>query len=352
MGLNSFLIFIPIALALDWWEANPIFVFVTAALAIVALAGLMGKATENLSLYIGATLGGLLTATLGNAPELIISVFALQKGLHTVVKASITGTILGNLLLTLGLSMFAGGLRHERQYFNRTSAGMSAGLLLLAAVGLIIPALFHYTSNHQERELSLEIAIVLFIVYLLSLLFTLKTHRQLFGEEASNSPQEKKKMKDGELWSKNKSIGVLVTVTVFLAVMSETFTGAIEPAAKSLGLTAIFTGVVLLAIVGNSSDLINSVRFARNNQMDLSFGIAVGSSIQVALLVAPVLVFFSYIIGKPFDLLFTPFEVVALTITVLTIGRLTNEGECHWLQGVMLIGVYLILGIGFFFLPV
>ncbi|WP_342348197.1 calcium/proton exchanger [uncultured Nitrospira sp.] len=353
MGLNLLLVFIPIAVGLDWYEANPILVFIASGLAIVPLAGLMGRSTESLSVYIGATLGGLLAATMGNAPELIISIFALKAGLYDVVKASITGSIVGNLLLGMGLAILLGGLRHKEQKFNATAAGMSSGLLTLAGVGLMVPALFHFTSK-QEEELSTEIAVVLFIAYLLSLLFTLKTHQHLFrteaAEPAEGSGQEKSEEEGA--WSKNKAIGMLAAVTVGIAFMSEILTGAIEPAAAGIGLTPIFAGVIFLAVFGNAAELMNSVRFARNNQMDLVMGIAVGASTQVVMFVAPMLVFVSYILGpKPLDLLFVPFEIAAIVIAILVNGNLTKDGESHWMEGVMLLGVYVILGIGFFYLP-
>ncbi len=354
MNLNFLLIFIPIAFALDWYEVSPTLVFLASGLAIVPLAGLMGRSTESLSVYIGATLGGLLAATMGNAPELIISIFALKAGLYDVVKASITGSIVGNLLLGMGLAILLGGLRHERQKFNSTAAGMSSGLLTLAGVGMIVPALFHFTSK-QETELSTEIAIVLFLAYLLSLVFTLKTHQHLFRVECAESGLEKtsKKAEEEEpAWSKNKAIGMLAAVTVGIAFMSEILTGAIEPAAASIGLTPIFAGVIFLAVFGNAAELMNSVRFARNNQMDLVMGIAVGASTQVVMFVAPMLVFVSYLLGpKPLDLLFVPFEIAAIVIAILVNGNITKDGESHWMEGVMLLGVYLILGIGFFFLP-
>jgi Ca2+:H+ antiporter len=349
MFLNLLLVLIPVALALDWLKADPILVFVASALAIVPLAGLMGRATEQLANYVGQTVGGLLNASLGNAPELIIALFALKEGLHDVVKASITGSILSNTLLTLGLSMFLGGLRHPRQRFNRTAAGMSAGLLLLAAIALIVPALFKFTSVRQEHELSLEIAVVLFVIYLLSLVFTLKTHRNLFTEETATEEEEDR---GGDPpWSRNRALGMLALVTLGVAAMSETLVGAIEPAASSLGLTPIFAGVILLAMVGNAAELFNAIRFARKDKMDLTFGIAVGASQQVALFVAPVLVFASYLLTSPLDLLFTPFEVAAVTIAVLIVGRLTTDGESTWMEGVMLVGVYLILAYAFYFLP-
>ena len=351
MGLNLLLVFIPIAVVLDWYGANPVAVFATSVLAIVPLAGLMGRATEQLSTYVGATIGGLMSASLGNAPELIISGFALKEGLVEVVKASITGSILGNLLFSLGLSMIVGGWGRERQRFNQTVASVSGGLLFVAAIGLLIPALFHFASG-KEREVSMEIAVVLFVAYILSLVFTLKTHRQLIERTPSEfgATEEQGDAQEGR-WSMRKAIALQVGVTVLIAVMSEILVGAIEPASALLGFTPIFAGVIFLALVGNASEAMNAVRFAKNDLMDLSFGIAVGASTQVALFVAPVLVFLGYLIGQPMNLHFTFFEIVAIVLAVAIVSRLTSDGECHWMEGVMLMAVYLMFAIGFFFLP-
>jgi Ca2+:H+ antiporter len=273
MGLNLLLVFIPIAVALHWYGVSPVAVFVASALAIVPLAGLMGRGTEHLSTYVGPTIGGLLSASLGNAPELIISGFALKEGLVDVVKASITGSILGNTLFSLGLSMIVGGWGRERQQFNRTVAGMSGGLLFVAAVGLLIPAIFHFATN-KEREVSLEIAIVLFVAYLLSLVFALKTHRELIqkGPERSAAAAKSRETSNEAPWSKPKAIAVVVGVTLMIAVMSEILVGAIEPASASLGLTPIFAGVIFLALVGNAAEAMNAVQFVRKDMMDLSLG--------------------------------------------------------------------------------
>jgi len=352
MNYNFLLLFIPVTLGLNWFEADPTLVFVSSGLAIVPFAGLLGKATESLSVFIGETLGGLLAATMGNAPELIISLFALKAGLHDVVMAAITGSIVGNLLLGMGLAIFIGGLDKVKLEFNRISAGMSSGLLMLASVGLIVPAIFHFTTN-QERELSTEISVVLFVAYILSLVFTLKTHRHLFQAEAVKPADGSEASEvDEKLWKKNQSIIILVLVTIGITFMSEALTGAIEPAAKSLGLTPIFAGVIFLSLFGNITDMANSVRFARKGQMDLTIAISVGASTQVVMFVVPVLIFASYFVGpKPLDLLFVPFEIVAIVIAVLINRSLTTDGESHWMEGVMLLGVYLILAIGFFFLP-
>jgi len=347
--LYLLLALVPLALALEWSHADPLLIFITSGLAIIPLAGLMGEATEKLTHHVGAGLGGLLNASFGNAAELIIAVMALRQGLHDVVKASITGSILGNILLVLGVSMVAGGLRYERQRFNRTAAGMGSSLLLLAAVGLIVPAIFHQTAASQgdiiERELSLEIAIVLFGIYVLSLIFSLRTHRHLYLGENPRTGE------DDRPWRKQTAMIVLALATVATGIMSEVLVGALVPAAESLGMTQVFVGVILVALVGNAAEHSTAVLVARKNHMDLSFGIAVGSSLQIAMFVAPVLVFISYLFGTPLNLIFTPFEVAAVTLSVLIVGFVAMDGESHWMEGVMLVGVYLILAIAFFFLP-
>jgi Ca2+:H+ antiporter len=337
-------------IALEVLRADPLLVFVSSGLAIIPLAGLLGRATEHLTTHVGVGIGALLNASLGNAAELIIALVAMREGLHDVVKASLTGSIIGNVLLVLGVAMFAGGLKYERQKFNQTASGMGASLLLLAAVGLIIPALFHFTAADRgvaiERELSLTISFVLFAIYVASLLFTLKTHRHLFAGEAHNASDL------GEQpWTRGVSITVLTVVTCLVALMSEMLVGALEPAAHQLGLTQVFVGVILVALVGNAAEHSTAVMVAVKNKMDLAYGIAVGSSLQIALLVAPLLVFASYLFGTPLDLIFTPFEVAAVTISVLSVGLVAMDGESNWMEGVMLVGVYVMLAIAFFFLP-
>ena len=348
--LYLLLALIPLALVFEWIHADPLLIFTTSALAIIPLAGLMGEATEKLTHHVGAGIGGLLNASFGNAAELIIAIMALREGLHDVVKASITGSILGNILLVLGASMVAGGLRYERQRFNRTAAGMGSSLLLLAAVGLIVPALFHQMAADRgdiiERELSLEIALVLFGIYILSLIFSLKTHRHLYRGENANTLED-----DDQPWSKRGAMIVLALATIATGIMSEVLVGALEPAAESLGMTRMFVGVILVALIGNAAEHSTAVLVAMKNQMDLAFSIAVGSSLQIALFVAPVLVFVSYLFGSPLNLIFTPFEVAAVTLSVLIVGFVAMDGESHWMEGVMLMGVYVILAIAFFFMP-
>ncbi len=348
--LDVLLLFIPLTVAFEFLKADPLFVFFTSALAIIPLAGMLGRATEHLTTHVGAGVGSLLNASLGNAAELIIALAALREGLHDVVKASLTGSILGNILLVLGASMIAGGMKYERQKFNQTAAGTGSSLLLLAAVGLIIPALFHYTAAERgvaiEHELSLEIAIVLFLIYGLSLTFSLKTHRHLYAGDTHDAHDIGEKP-----WSYRLSLSVLTIVTILIAVMSEMLVGAIEPTAHRLGLTQVFVGVILVALVGNAAEHSTAVLMAMKNKMDLAFGIAVGSSLQIALLVAPLLVFASYLFGAPLDLIFTPFEVAAVTVSVLILGFVAMDGESHWMEGVMLVGVYAMLAIAFYFLP-
>jgi Ca2+:H+ antiporter len=353
MKLNWLLAFIPISIVLHWFGANSIITFGCSALALVPLAGLTEDATDALAEYLGPTWGGLLSASLGNAPEIIISCFALRQGLVNIVKASLIGSIVNNLLFALGISMFAGGIKHGTQSFNRSVAGMNGSLLLLTASGLIVPAVFHFSSTAITQEISMEISVVLFVVYLASLVYTLVTSKPAIGKQAVEvetgtrpEPEE-----PGTSWSRNKAIGILSIVTIGLAIMSEILTDALEPASKSLGLTPTFSGVFLLALVGNAAQIFNSVSFARSNKMDLSLGITVGSSIQVALIVAPILVFVGPVMGQNMDLLFNHFEIVAVCLTVILTRQLTFDGQSNWLEGLMLVAVYLILGFGFYYLP-
>jgi Ca2+:H+ antiporter len=348
--LDLLLIFVPVTVGLELLHVDPLVVFVSSGIAIIPLAGLLGRATEHLTSHVGAGIGALLNASLGNAAELIIALAALRGGLHDVVKASLTGSILGNILLVLGVSMVAGGLKYERQKFNQTAAGMGASLLLLAAVGLIIPALFHFTAADKdvsiEQKLSVAIAVVLFAIYILSLMFSLKTHKHVYRGEPHAAEDLGEKP-----WSRTTAIIVLTGVTLLVAVMSEILVAALEPAAHRLGMTQLFVGLILVALVGNAAEHSTAVMVALKNKMDLALGIAVGSSIQIALLVAPILVFASYAFGAPLDLIFTPFEVAAVTISVVIVGFVAMDGESHWMEGVMLVGVYLMLAIAFFFLP-
>ena len=360
-ALNGLLVFVPLAAAGEWLEWSGPVIFGCAALAIVPLAGIMGHATEALAARLGAGVGGLLNATFGNAAELIIALVALSKGLQNVVKASLTGSIIGNVLLVLGASVLIGGLGRERQKFDRAAAGVGTTLLTLAAIGLVIPAVFHFVLEghvHQasltleretllEHELSLEIAVVLFVTYGLHLLFSLRTHKHLYAgqqcEETDDAPPARSPM---------VAVAELLLATIVIAWMSELLVGAVEEASHAFGLTEVFVGVIVVAIVGNAAEHSTAVLVARKNHMDLALNIAVGSSIQIALLVAPLLVFASYFIGPaPLDLRFTVFEVLSVGIAVFIANSVAQDGESNWLEGALLLAVYVILGIAFYFLP-
>jgi Ca2+:H+ antiporter len=312
----------------------------------------MGKATEHLAEKLGAGLGGLLNASFGNAAELIIALIALRAGLYDVVKASITGSIIGNVLLVLGLSIIVGGLKFKRQAFNRTVASLGATLLALSAIGLVVPAIFHFIVRDNpaahEQELSLEIAIVLFITYLFSLIFSLRTHPHLYVGEHAHGGEEALGVAG---WSKTRSVATLLVATTLVALMSEFLVGAVEHTAHAFGMTDVFVGVILVAIIGNAAEHSTAILVAAKNQMDLALNIAIGSSIQIALFVAPLLVFMSYIFGQPMDLLFTTFEVVSVALTVGIVSLVAMDGESHWMEGVQLLAVYFILAMAFYFLP-
>ena len=347
--LSSLLLLaVPIAAILRWQGADPLWVFVTACVAIVPLAGLMGKATESLADTLGAALGGLLNATFGNAAELIIALFALSAGKIDIVKASITGSILGNILLVLGAAILAGGVRHRRQTFNRTAAGLGTTMMALATIGLLVPSVYFRIAGHtvQARAgiepLSEEIAVILVVTYLLSLVFTLGTHRHLLGAEESEPPE----------WSRGFAVLILAAATVGVAAMSEMLVGSVEAAAHALGMSDVFVGVVVIAIIGNAAEHSTAVLAAWKNKMDLAVTIAVGSSLQVAMLVAPVLVFASLAMGQPMDLHFSPMETVAVVVALAAMALVANDGESHWMEGVMLLAVYAILGLAFYHLPV
>ncbi len=353
------LAFIPIALWLNWTKQGPIVVFAASALAIVPLAALMGDATEALAEFLGPTWGGVLNATLGNAPEIIISVFALRDGLVEIAKSSLTGSILGNLLFGMGLSMFAAGVKNPRheQTFDPKVARVNAALLMLATFGLVIPAIFVASAGKTiKRSISLEIAGALFLLYVASLVFALLRNRAAVGVLAAQAElietQGAKGAKvQGPRWGRKQAILILAGVSVGLAFMSELLTGAIEPASERLGLTPLFSGVFLLALVGNAAELFNAIRFARKDQMDLALGITMGASTQVALLVAPILVFAGYFMGQDINLIFSHFEIVAIGLAVIVTRALTYDGASNWLEGLMLIVLYMMLGFGFYHMP-
>lgn len=352
--LNWLLAFVPVSLAAEVIGFPRLWVFVTSALAIVPLAGLIGEATEALASRVGPGVGGLLNATFGNATELIISLFALRAGLFAVVKASITGSIIGNTLLVLGLSMLVGGWGREKQYFSRTHAGASASMLFLAVVALVMPAVFDlavYGSLEPTPKLintlSFFVAGILILTYIASLVFSLRTHRDVFTAEL-DSPLAEPIV---TTLSTRAAGALLLVATLITALESELLVGAIAEATRALGITEFFVGVVIVAIVGNAAEHFTAVVVARRNQMDLAVAIATGSSTQIALLVAPVLVFASLIFGQPMSLVFNPFEIVGITLSVLALWVVSLDGESTWFEGFQLIAVYLVLAIVFFFVP-
>jgi Ca2+:H+ antiporter len=323
-------------------------IFAASAVAILPLAGYIGRATETLAARLGGGIGGLLNATFGNAAELIIGALALRRGLTDLVKASLTGSIIGNVLLVFGLCALVGGIKHPPvQRFNRTAAGLGSTMLLLSAVGLTVPAVFHSLAkaraSNVELTLDTEIAVVLLVTYVASLVFTLKTHRGLYASDRNDHATD-------AVWP---AVAMLCGATIGVAWMSELLVGSVSEAARALGMSELFIGVVIVAIAGNAAEHYSAVQMAARNQMDVAIGIAVGSSTQIALFVAPTLVFLSYVISPaPMDLLFTVFELVAVGIAVLTITLIAHDGETHWMEGVQLLAVYMILALGFYFLPV
>jgi Ca2+:H+ antiporter len=354
-SLSWLLLFVPIAIVLRFWPAaeNPTALFVCSAIGIIPLAGWMGRATEALAARMGEGAGGLLNATFGNAAELIIATVALSKGLTSVVKASITGSIIGNILLVFGLSILCGGTKYKEQRFNRTGARTSAISLSLAAIALIIPSVFHIAAQRSpggwsptmEQRLSLAIALVLFLTYFCVLSFSLKTHRHFF--QGTERELEEK----SEYWSRGKAILVLLVATGFVALLAEFLVGTIESVRATFGLTETFVGVIVVAIIGNAAEHSSAILMALKNKMDLSVGIAIGSSLQIALFVAPLLLFVSYLFGKPMDLEFSWPEVFAVVASVYILFQISGDGETNWIEGVQLLSVYVILGILFFYLP-
>jgi len=337
------------------WK-NDTLLFFAAAMAIIPLAGWMGRATERLGERAGAGVGGLLNATFGNAPELIIALVALSKGLTGVVKASIIGSILGNILLVLGLAVLAGGIRFPHLRFNETGTRVAATSLSLAIIGLIVPSIFHIATERQpggwspraEQGLSVAIAAVLFATYLCWLLFSLVTHKELFAGRAESAGERGES--DSKPWSVTKSVIILALATTLVAIMSEFLAGSVETTCKSLGLTEVFVGIIVVAIIGNAGES-TAVVVALKNKMDLSLGIAIGSSLQIALFVMPVLVFASYLFGRPMNLEFSLPEVAAVSLAVWIVVLISGDGECNWVEGAQLLAVYLVIAILFFFLP-
>lgn len=351
------LLFLPVALLLEFAHTDNLAVFATSALAIIPLAGIIGEATEVLAEKTGPRMGGLLNASLGNAAELIITLVAISAGQMELVRASITGSILGNLLLVMGLSMLAGGLKNGRQTFDRRNVDTDATMTILALIAICIPSLF---SSYLEpnklavEELSLGTAGVVLVLYILFIAYTLRNCQTTScRDEPDNKITDKLREKElrAPVWSTRQALGWMTFSIAGIAVMSELLVGSVQAATEDLGLTPFFVGIIIVPIIGNVAEHLVSVQAAIKNRMDLSLSIALGSSLQIALFVTPVLVFVSLIMGKPLTLQFNQPELIALTAASFISALVSLDGESNWLEGAMLLAVYGMLGMAFFFWP-
>ena len=353
--LNLLLLFVPVAIALDLLHFSPLVIFIASALAIAPLASVLGESTGTLAAYSGPAVGGILSATMGNATEMIIAFFALRAGHINVVKASLSGSIIGNLLLVLGLSLVVGGSRHTVQRFSRTTSSMNSTTLMIAVAALVMPAVFNLTlfGTLQHRDISLEhlslwTSGVLILLYLLNMLFVFKTHRSSFQLQEN---QEQEKENGAPQPSRVQTIFALALATVLIAVMSEILVGQIAPVTKALGMTELFVGVIVVALVGNAAENSTAIMMARRNKVELSMAITTGASTQIALFVAPVLVFLSFAIGHPMTLVFNGFEIAAIVLSVLIVEMISSDGETNWFEGAQLLAVYAIVAVAFYFVP-
>ncbi len=351
-ALDVLLLAVPLAIVLHYTGAPPAAKFLVAALAIVPLASALGESTETLAIYTGPTVGGLLNATMGNATELILSYFMLRAGQLEIVKASLSGSIIGNVLLVVGLSALAGGIGREKQTFSARMASTNSTMLFVAVVALVMPAVFSLTvygrlheQTHRLEMLSLGASGVLIVLYALSLVFSLSTH----ATRPARDPHDKAAPVPRQ--SKTTALVSLVIATILIAWLSEMLAGQMDTAKQALGLSNLFMGVIVIAIIGNAAEHATAVMLARRDHMNLSMAIAVGSSSQIALFVAPVLVFAGWAMGTPMSLVFTPFEIAGIALAVLVVEMISFDGETTWFEGAELIAVYLILAVSFYYVP-
>ena len=347
--INLLLIFLPVAIVAELLHWPPLAIFLTSALAVVPLAGLLGEATEAIAEKTGPRFGGLLNATLGNAAELIITVIAIRAGQLELVKASLVGSVIGNILFVLGLSILLGGLKNGVQRFSRDNAGIDATLLILAVIALSVPSIFNAAMEPNKarvEELSLTSAVVMLLIYVLSIIYILRAKSSQHDQASSVPPTH-----SGPHWKPAVALGVMAASVVGIAIMSEYLVGSIEPVTQTLGLTPFFVGIILIPIIGNVAEHLVAVEVAMKNHMDLALGIANGSSLQIALFVAPVLVFVSLLMGHPLTLEFSSFELIALVASGVISAFISVDGRSNWLEGVMLLAVYALLALAFFFLP-
>ncbi|MGG3509652.1 calcium/proton exchanger [Paenibacillus sp. FSL W8-0187] len=325
--------------------------FILSAISVIFVAGFLGKATESVAHYAGQRLGGFLNATFGNAAELIIAILLIKEGLYDMVKASITGSIIGNLLLVLGLSLFAGGLKFKIQKYNVTLAGLNGSLMTLAIIALFIPAVFlntHSITESETKTLSLIVAGILIVAYIAWLGFSMITHKNYLADVSDDNDQDALPHEHGPVWSKKRSILYLVVATVMVAFVSEWLVGVLEPISHEYGLSELFIGAFLVAIIGNAAEHSAAIMLAMKNKIGAAVEIAVGSSLQIALFVAPVLVFISFFLGDTMDIVFTTLELVAIGVAVFIARSITQDGASNWYEGLLLLAVYVILGVSFF----
>jgi len=348
-AMRLLLVFVPIALVLGFLHASPTWVFLVSCLAILPLAGLMGEATEHLTHHVGPGVGGLVNASFGNAAELIIAFIALRAGETEIVKASLTGSIIGNILMVLGLAMLLGGWKRKELVFNRLAAESGSSMMVLAVVSLVIPAIYAQVTAHERPQsvesISLDISFILILTYAASLVFSLKTHKRLFASEAEDVVEEL----PGRPWSVGASLGVLLGAAVLVALVSELLVHAVDAAGHALGLGKVFMGVVVVALVGNAAEHSTAIVVAMKGKMDLALGIAMGSSMQIALFVAPALVIAGHLMGTPLGLEFTVLEVVAVMLSVGAVTLLIHDGKTNWFEGLQLLAIYAILAVAFYF---
>jgi Ca2+:H+ antiporter len=342
-SLDWLLVLVPVSVVLQLAGGNELLIFLTSAGAILPLAGLIGRSTDQLALHTGPRIGGLVNATFGNVTELVIAFFLILDDQVDIVKASLTGSIIGNLLLVLGLSFLLGGLKHEEQTYNARAASIHATSLVLAVTGLLMPALFALGGREsfaQREVVSGTVAAVLMILYAAALLFTLVTHEHLFR---TPSPEEH------PVWSRRQAVGMLLVATAFVALEAEFLVSSLEPALEDLGLSEFFVGLIVIPIIGNAAEHSSAIMFALRDKVDVTLEIAIGSSTQIALFVAPALVFISLFVGHPMDFVFSTFEVAAVALSTILVFMISSDGRSNWLEGAQLTGAYAIMAISFFF---
>ncbi len=346
--LYILLVFLPVTIIGQFMGLSAPLLFATSALAIIPLAGLMGKSTDVISCYCGQKIGGLLNATFGNATELIIAFVAMKEGLFDVVKASLAGSVIGNILLVLGMAMLCGGLKYKTQTFNKHSINITSSMLLFAVLGLSIPAIFTHTLPPKSLTTSFEglsviTALLMLLIYIMQFVFSFVTHRSLYEDNIISDDEEKPSMR------LPVAIALLVGATICIAVLSEIFVGTVEPMAESAGLSKTFVGIILVPIIGNAAEHSTAIIMAYKNKMNAAVEIALGSSLQIILFVVPVLILLS-LLFEPMSIVFTPFELVAVAASVLIANRVDTDGESNWLEGLQLVATYVLIATAFFFI--